>query len=310
MKMKHLLLAITVAMFFATGLTYGQRLSRPLPIYRYMVCGAPDNLNVMDSSAASLAQDTTSMPYPVGPALTYGGWDTAHLQTTNNYNWVISAYHPTSTETYYELIGSGYSGGVPIATDQWYISPDFNTNNYTGVDFSFSSKAATYVGPPMIVMVSTSYTGGKPDPAQWDTLKTANIPVHGTAGWKKSHINLDSYKGNNVCVAFRYTSTTGGDARYYVDSIKITYTTGIKEITANDMVSIYPNPVTSTLTISNTNTINKIEIYNMVGEVVSAVENVNKNTYAINVENLQNGLYFAKIQLKNGTIVSKKIIKE
>jgi len=315
MKTKKLLIMIVVAMFFATGLTYGQHQYRPLPIYRYMVAGTPDNLNVLDSSVASLALDTTTLPYPVCPALTWGGWDTAHLQTTNNYNWTISHY---STKNINELKGNGYKTGTGnIATDQWYISPYFSTYKYTDVTFSFSSSCAKYAGPTMIVMVSTKFRNEKIITSDWDTL-SANIPATDPAGvtakpWAKSgNINLNSYKGDSVCIAFRYTSNANAAATYYVDSIQITGTiAGINEINeAAAMVSVYPNPGVSNVTISNPNMINKIEIYNLVGELASTYENVGKTYYNMNISNLQQGVYFAKIQLKNGITVSKKIIKE
>jgi len=313
MKTKKLLIMIVVAMFFATGLTYGQHQYRPLPIYRYMVYGAPDNLNVMDSSAASLALDTTTLPYPNSPGLVYGGWDTLHLQTANHYNWTLSHYTAGNIN---ELKGNGYSSTAGnLLTDQWYISPYFSTNKYTGVIASFSSKCAKYAGPSMIVMVSTKFRNETIVTSDWDTLTSANIPSpNGTASsaWLKSNINLDSYKGDSVCIAFRYTSTTGAAATYYVDSIKVLGTlVGINEINnAAAMVSVYPNPGISNVMISNPSMINKIEVYNMVGELVSTYENVGKTYYNMNIANLQQGVYFAKIQLKNGATVSKKIIKE
>ena len=311
--MKNLLFAI-VALLLVTSTTFGQHQSRPLPIYRYMVYGAPDNLNVMDSSAASLAIDTTTLPFPAGPALTYGGWDTAHLQTTNKFNWVISHY---SAGNINELKGNGYSGGANIVTDQWYISPYFNTNTNTGVEFSFSSKCAKYVGPAMVVMVSTKFKNEVVTPADWTTLTSANSPVpSGTASaWKKSHINLDSYKGDSVCIAFRYTSNatpTTGAATYYVDSIQILGTPlGINDINqASALVSLFPNPSKSNVTVSYPSAINKIEVYNMVGDLVLSYENINSTIYNMNIEKFQQGIYFTKIQLKNGITVSKKIVRE
>ena len=313
MKMKNLLVSM-VAVLFATSLTFGQHQSRPLPIYRYMVYGYPDNLNVMDSSVAALAQDTTTLPYPNGPALTYGGWDTAHI--AGPYNWVISPYHPTTATTYIELKGNGYKSGANIVTDQWYISPYFSTNANTGVEFSFSSKCAKYAGPTMVVMVSTKFKNEVVIPADWTVLTGANIPSPGTASspWQKSNINLDSYKGDSVCIAFRYTSNTtaNGAATYYVDSIQITGNPlGINEINqASGLVSISPNPSRSNITVSYPSAINKIEIYNMVGDLVLSYENINSTIYNVNIEKLQQGIYFTKIQLKNGISVSKKIVRE
>ena len=315
--MKNLLVSM-VAVLFATSLTFGQHQSRPLPIYRYMVYGYPDNLNAMDSSAASLAIDTTSLPYPVGPALTYGGWDTAHI--AGPYNWVISPYHPTASTKFIELKGNGYKSSTSsnIVTDQWYISPYFNTNTNSGVEFSFSSKCAKFAGPAMVVMVSTKFRNEVVTPADWTVLTGANIPnsvgISAPSPWLKSNINLDSYKGDSVCIAFRYTSNTtaNGAATFYVDSIQITGNPlGINDINqASALVSLSPNPSKSNVTVSYPSAINKIEIYNMVGDLVLSYENINSTIYNMNIEKLQQGIYFTKIQLKNGISVSKKIVRE
>jgi len=310
MKKKSLLIAI-VAMLFATGLTFGQHQSRPLPIYRYFVDGAPDNLNVMDNSVSSLAADTTTLPYPAGPALTYGGWDTGHI--VGPYNWVVDHY---TVGGYNELKGSGYKSGN-IATDQWYISPYFSTKQYHGVTLQFASSCGKYPGPAPLVMVSTSFRNEVINPAQWDTLKnsgivytvgiSAAISLHPSAA-----INLDAYQGDSVCIAFRYLSNPGGAANVYIDSISITGTAGINEISAADAkVTVYPNPVRSTVTISDASgMIKDVEIYNLVGELVYAIENVDNNKCIISTENLQQGMYFTKVILKNGTFVSNKIVKE
>jgi hypothetical protein len=310
--MKKNLLLIVVAMLFATGLTYGQHQSRPLPIYRYMVDGYPDNLNVLDSSVASLALDTNTLPFPAGPALTWGGWDTAHLQTTNKFNWSISHYTLGNIN---ELRGNGYSGGVNIATDQWYISPYFNSNNYSGIDFSFSSKCSSYAGPAMIVMVSKKFKNESVVPADWDTLKTANIPTpNGTASsaWLKSNINLDSYKGDSVCVAFRYTSTTGAAANYYLDSISITGTllVGINNINPiRNSISVYPNPASTVLYLNNLDGIEMLKVSNILGETIESLKISGSNT-VINVSSLSKGIYFISFMNEKGVVETRKFAKE
>jgi len=67
---------------------------------------------------------------------------------------------------------------------------------------------------------------------------------------------------------------------------------------------IYPNPTAGLLNISSIYTIDKIEVYSILGRLV--IRNQNSNT--INLSNLSDGLYIAKIYA-NGKILSKKIIK-
>jgi len=304
MKKKSLLSAMIVAMLFATVLTFGQTPQfRNLPIYRYLTySNGPDTLDVNPLDVSTIAQDTTN--------ITWGGWDTT--SNANTYAmWWVKDYKGT-----YELEATGYFASANQVTDQWLVSPYFSTNKNKDVTFSFSSECAKYLGPALEVYVSTNYKGGAPAAATWDTLWSLNIPVPNStssSGWQPSgNVTLDSYKGDSVCVAFHYTSGSNA-ATYYLDSIQITGTpyNGINEISASAAkISVYPNPVSSTVNFNSLAIINKIEIYNVVGELVLANENVASNRDIVNIENLQKGIYIAKIQLKNGTVASQKIVKE
>ena len=301
----------SIVTLYLTFTTCGHQY-RPLPIYRYMVDGYPDNLNIMDSSAASLALDTTTLPYPTGPALTWGGWYPAHIAGTGNF--VISHYTAGNIN---ELRASGYKTGTGnIVTDQWYISPYFSTKQFSGVTFSFSSMVSKYLGPAFIAMVSTKFRNEVVNPADWDTLTSAIIPVaNGTASsaWIKSgNISIDpiKYNSDSVCVAFRYTSTTGAAANYYIDSIKILGTpisVGIKNINTAQYVSVYPNPSSGEIqVISNQCSVSSIEIYNLLGEkVYTSPFTVNRSPITINVSDLPSGVYVIEVITDKGIEVRK-----
>lgn len=308
MKKKNLLFAVIVAMFFATGLTYGQQY-RNLPINRYFMAAAPDTQDTNMLDVSTLTQDSTS--------ITWGGWDTVSIVGTGYYMWWVKHYVAGAI---YELEASGYNSKTTPKnnpSDQWFISPYFSTKKYHGVALNFSSSCAEYAGPTVVALVSTNWRGGVLNPSSWDTLQGLTIAAPNgatTFPWTQSGAaNLDAYQGDSVCIAFRYTSNANAAATYYLDSITITGTpNGINEISAaSAKVTSYPNPVTSTVTISDASGIIKdIEIYNMVGELVSAYENVDNNKCIINIENLQQGMYFTKVILKDGTFVSNKIVKE
>lgn len=301
MNKKNLLSFIFVAMFFATTLTFGQHQYRPLPIYRYLTCSnGPDTLNVMDLATISL--DSTD--------ITWAGWDTLSNATTNHMWWV------KNYNSLYELEVTGYGNSTNNPSDQWLVSPFFSTKLYHGVALSLASSCAKYAGPKVEVLISKNYRSGAPSTATWDSVPGLNIVApNGTAStpFTPSGIAiLDSWVGDSVCIALHYYSTSGAAATYYFDQVQITgIVTGIDEInTAEKNISVYPNPATSSVTISDSHDlIKKIEIYNMIGELVSSYM-VNNTKYTINTTDLKQGLYFAKIQLKNETIVSKKIIKE
>ncbi|QRM88041.1 T9SS type A sorting domain-containing protein [Lacinutrix sp. WUR7] len=78
----------------------------------------------------------------------------------------------------------------------------------------------------------------------------------------------------------------------------------ISEITFEE-IHIYPNPTNGILNIKTTKTIEKIDLFNMLGKLVLSKENVKE----IDLSNLVTGIYIAKIYGEHN-IISKKIIKQ
>jgi len=80
------------------------------------------------------------------------------------------------------------------------------------------------------------------------------------------------------------------------------------DISLQDNVTIYPNPVKESLNFNTPNNlvINALQIYNSLGKQVLQVSNP-KNK--INVSNLPSGILFVQI-ITNEGLISEKIIKE
>lgn len=78
---------------------------------------------------------------------------------------------------------------------------------------------------------------------------------------------------------------------------------GIEENNFNEVV-IYPNPIQKTMTIKSELEIESIEMFNLLGERVSAV----KNKDQMKVVGFEKGFYFVKIRLMNGSEVVKKVL--
>ena len=60
--------------------------------------------------------------------------------------------------------------------------------------------------------------------------------------------------------------------------------------------------------ISDGNTIKKIDLFDATGRIVISLDGLNTNKFTLNRNQLNQGLYFSKIELGNKTILSKKII--
>lgn len=81
---------------------------------------------------------------------------------------------------------------------------------------------------------------------------------------------------------------------------------GLSNIDLNELSYIYPNPAKNEVIIASSLEMNKVEIFNMVGQRVYEA-NVSGITAKVNVSNFNAGSYVAKIYTDSG-IATKKII--
>ena len=86
---------------------------------------------------------------------------------------------------------------------------------------------------------------------------------------------------------------------------KIINITGVVGIDNHDMnVSVYPNPANNVLNINANSNINRVEVYNMMGQMVGMYD-VNDMNTQINTTSFANGVYMVKIETENGTSTKK-----
>lgn len=115
------------------------------------------------------------------------------------------------------------------------------------------------------------------------------------------------YFYNNDSIYVRMNSIGGYYDEYYGKKI----ITDINELNLNDNLKIYPNPVSSILTIELTNTNlwykqSRVTIKNSLGQVIKT-EELNNKQQQMDVGKLPNGIYFIEVTTAKG-ILSKKII--
>ena len=126
------------------------------------------------------------------------------------------------------------------------------------------------------------------------------------AGNSNQQINYsyidDSYKNNNQTTYYRLKQTDFDGKYEYFNILPIKC-----EGALNTSPIIFPNPATSTLTISGKE-INKIEIIDLLGRIVKQV-NSNLNAMNIDISNLSNGTYVIKIY-ETDKISNHKFIKQ
>lgn len=83
--------------------------------------------------------------------------------------------------------------------------------------------------------------------------------------------------------------------------------TGINEIKENSNIVIYPNPVTTTITIEASPK-PEIDFLNIEGQTIKTIRNVDKKT-TVDLSNFASGIYTLRIKTDRGVVV-RKLIKQ
>jgi len=85
---------------------------------------------------------------------------------------------------------------------------------------------------------------------------------------------------------------------------------GVKDIEVENSVGIFPNPSSSIITVQNCPVdVKSFEIYDLAGKKVMTGNNINSNSFTINIQNLIPNTYLIKLFYKNGTSKLNKISK-
>lgn len=114
---------------------------------------------------------------------------------------------------------TNFISSVNVACETWYISPSIDLTPTTNPALSFRT-ACNYAGAELQVFVSTDYVSGLPSTGTWTPLTVTLCP--GSWVWTSSgNVDLTSYIGTNVHVAYKYTGTNSDGKNYELDDIKI-----------------------------------------------------------------------------------------
>lgn len=118
-----------------------------------------------------------------------------------------------------------------------------------------------------------------------------------------------AFNFNMMSIFFNFGTdgATAGEKTYYFDNVS--YAAPLA-VTSFDEVKInmYPNPVSTSLTINSKEKLDTLSVYNVIGQEVLNLK-VNATNAVLNVSNLQNGIYIVKA-ISEGKVSTSKFIKE
>lgn len=218
----------------------------------------------------------------------------------DDYAWADNIYTEWQYEAYEGdgcAMSASYINDVgALNPDNWLITPALIIPSQGAkVSWYVAAQDGDYPAETYNVMVSTtpnnlnSFTSIFSETLESDAweMRTANIP--------------SNFNGQNVYVAFRHHDVT--DMFWMkIDNLSVTAGVGVEEHEAN--ATIFPNPANNVLNINANSMINRVEVYNMMGQLVGMYEANDVNTQ-INTTAFANGVYTVKIETENGTMTKK-----
>lgn len=121
--------------------------------------------------------------------------------------------------------------------------------------------------------------------------------------------DVSTYAGQTVRIVMRHHDCTDQDLMY-LDDLSLTQESLGTETFAASRFTVFPNPTTSVLNISNkdNSSIQSISLTDVNGRVVKQSNFEKITAVQVNISDLETGVYMMKITSSEGT-VSKKIIK-
>ena len=117
---------------------------------------------------------------------------------------------------------SGFANSTNNINEDWLISPVIDLTNETSAILSFQT-ASKFSGNLLEIKISNNFSGDNPNDATWTDLSAVLDTDTSNYIWTNSgNIDISSFLGENVHIAFKYTSTSSASTTWEVDNIKIT----------------------------------------------------------------------------------------
>ena len=194
----------------------------------------------------------------------------------------------------------------------WLVSPLFNlTGNTFRLSFDYGvttwgGTTASAMGSDDSVKVLMSTDGG----TTWTEISQFTVANNINNLSNAYTYNIPSTAGSNVRFALLATDGTVDDTQdydFFVDNLRVEQSLGNTNFD-NSSFTYYPNPVNDILNLSYSQTIERVSIYNLLGQEV-ITKTLNNNLGQIDMSNLANGTYLVKVFADNQT-KTIKVLKQ
>jgi len=196
-----------------------------------------------------------------------------------------------------------------LTPDNWVISPAIDLTNVSGtITLSWKVRVAAASWSLENYSVYAANINLIMDLVTSPTTFTEVYPGGTTGNWLDRTLDLSSFAGQIVYVAFRHHDCSDQDF-LAIDDIVVTAGDVSVDSHLASSFSIYPNPATDVINISNgVDAIENVKITDLNGRVVKEIT-LGIDQSQINISDLAEGVYVLNAT-SNGKTITEKIVKK
>ena len=267
---------LTLTMVDSMGLTWNSAVCTPLTVN---VLTPPDTAMIFATSSLDICEGDTIVLHSIMPA------DTSVVYTWYQNGGAGTGIH----DSLFTAIGFAYGVQYQIVGDNYSGCYSWSNVLYVNAYNPPAMQSLTQVGMQLI----SGWGGGN----QW---YMNGVPIAGATGTTYNVTQSGCYQ---VAWYFSWAPqcTTMSDTICYIN-------VGINEQGESNRINVFPNPSSTSITVTSTDKLESIRLFNTLGEeILNATPNSNQCT--ININQFDKGVYFAEIKTEKG-IARKKVVKE
>ncbi len=258
-----------------------------------------------DDSGYGISSDAYGNVYVIGefcsPTITVGSIVLNNISGTGNNNIFLAKYDSLGNVLWANSLNLSQNRGFGISADtsgNVYVISNFGNTN-----LSFGSTILTNMGGYDIFIAEYNTSGNvlwatSVGGTSWDYGNSICIDALGQIYITGSFFNSNIIFGSTVL-------TNSGLSDICVAKLAPVIT-NIREQNICEKLSVYPNPATRQLTISNITSKTIIRLYDIIGKLIILTEIENTTTF--DISSLTNGVYTIVAEDKNGRTFNKVII--
>ena len=133
--------------------------------------------------------------------------------------------------------------------------------------------------------------GNSSDYNDFTVISSGNY-IEAPTSWTEYQFDLSAYEGQTIRLAIHYVANDSFALQ--MDSFVVEGTLGFEDLDFNDIQYFY-NPVSRTLEISSNQLLEKVEIYNLLGQNIIS-EEIDSVSATYDLSNLDTSIYIVKIR--------------